>query len=358
VLIMRSILASLTALLAAAVLAAPLAAQGWTVAPREHVDLWLHGFALVHDDSSAVPLYRRGYRDEVAAIKRAGDVVSDLDANRETLAAGMRSMPGLLGAQFAVLDFANWDDLREGVRLWLETNGDLRRLRTQREFDLAARVGASFRGARERDWLRLFMRGLEDERGKYFDRAWREAQAERSAALRAAEVIWRDSVRPALGPFLGNTQQGGGAIVPSIVLEAEGRTINRSRLDNVIVTGFPARDTAAWDVAYVMVHELVASVAASAVRDHTTPAQQRSGEAEVFNSVAMVRGGAALVEKAMPEQVEGYMRFYLRAAGHQAGTAAWASGAALRTAFANAFPIPSAMLDGMRAQITIIWGGI
>ena len=40
----------------------------WPVKTREHVDLWLHGFALLSNDSSAVPLFRRGYRDDLTVL--------------------------------------------------------------------------------------------------------------------------------------------------------------------------------------------------------------------------------------------------------------------------------------------------
>jgi hypothetical protein len=43
----------------------------WTVDAREHVDLWLHAFALVQADSSRVPFFRRGYHDSVIA-QRSG----------------------------------------------------------------------------------------------------------------------------------------------------------------------------------------------------------------------------------------------------------------------------------------------
>ena len=34
---------------------------GWQLDTREHVDLWLHGFAMLQDDQSLVPYFRLGY---------------------------------------------------------------------------------------------------------------------------------------------------------------------------------------------------------------------------------------------------------------------------------------------------------
>jgi hypothetical protein len=45
---------------------APQPATAWPVRTREHVDLWLHGFALVIDDTARVPIFRRGYRRRCA----------------------------------------------------------------------------------------------------------------------------------------------------------------------------------------------------------------------------------------------------------------------------------------------------
>jgi hypothetical protein len=348
---MRSLQYLLVGLLCCVTSPALASAQGWAVAPQEHVDLWLHGFAMVHDDASAVPLYRRGYRDEVLARKRATDVLSDLDVNREKLGAGLAAAPTLVGAQFVALDFGTWEEMQRGITLWLDANGDLRRIRARQDAELAARIGSYFRTARDRDWLRLFYRGLEDERVKYFAAQWAAEQEARVSALRTSALVWRDSAAVALAAYLSRTQQIGGTVIPSFVLEGEGRTIQESRTRNFVVTGLPATDTAAWELSYVMAHEVVGSIAAAAVQEHTTPAQQRSGEAERYSALALVRAGAVLMERAIPAQAEGYMRFYLRAAGRPVlGD--------VRAAFAEAFPIPAPMLEGMRSQVAVILGGI
>ncbi len=338
-------------ILSAALGATAVQAQGWAVSPQEHVDLWLHGFAMVHDDASAVPLYRRDYRDEVLARKRGTDVLTDLDVNRDKLGEGLKALPAMVGAQFLALDFASWDEMQRGITLWLETNGDLRRIRTRQDATLAARIGSYFPSARERDWLRLFSRGLEDERVKYFAEQWAAEQQARAEVLPVAAMVWRDSAAVALSSYLSRTQQVGGTVIPSFVLEGEGRTIQESRTRNFVVTGFPRSDTAAWEISYVMVHEVVGSVAAAAVQEHTTPAQQRSGEAERYNAIALVRAGALLMERVIPARAEAYMRFYLRAAGKAAGDD-------VRAAFEAAFPVPGPMVEGMRSQIGVILGGI
>ena len=57
----------------------------WTVDSREHVDLWLHSFALLESDSNRVPFFRRGYRDSVLAARKRASVMSMIDANRQLM---------------------------------------------------------------------------------------------------------------------------------------------------------------------------------------------------------------------------------------------------------------------------------
>ena len=59
--------------------------QPWAIHTREHVDLWLHGFALLQDDTSRVPLFRRGYRDDLIVARNARGVTTLLDVNRGDL---------------------------------------------------------------------------------------------------------------------------------------------------------------------------------------------------------------------------------------------------------------------------------
>ena len=55
----------------------------WTVDSREHVDLWLHSFALLQADSTRVPFFRRGYRDSVIAERKRTNVLSMIDVTRD-----------------------------------------------------------------------------------------------------------------------------------------------------------------------------------------------------------------------------------------------------------------------------------
>src|SRR5881397_2127635 len=60
-------------------------ATRWPIKTREHVDLWLHGFAMLQEDSTLVPFFRRGYRDQMIVLKNRANVITQLDANHDNL---------------------------------------------------------------------------------------------------------------------------------------------------------------------------------------------------------------------------------------------------------------------------------
>src|SRR5687768_15550102 len=61
------------------------AARVWPVITRSHIDLWLHGYAMLTRDTSTVPVFRRGYRDRVQQVKSQRNLTTRLDVNRAKL---------------------------------------------------------------------------------------------------------------------------------------------------------------------------------------------------------------------------------------------------------------------------------
>jgi hypothetical protein len=41
----------------------------WPVLTRMHIDLWLHGYAMLLRDTATPPVFRRGYRDRMQSLK-------------------------------------------------------------------------------------------------------------------------------------------------------------------------------------------------------------------------------------------------------------------------------------------------
>ncbi|HET7623341.1 MAG TPA: hypothetical protein VFK39_15650, partial [Gemmatimonadaceae bacterium] len=53
--------------------------ENWPIKTRYQVDLWLHGYAMVQQDTTLVPYFERGYRDRIMAAKNKANVYTDLD---------------------------------------------------------------------------------------------------------------------------------------------------------------------------------------------------------------------------------------------------------------------------------------
>ena len=324
----------------------------WPIKTREHIDLWLHSYALVQDDTAQVPFFRRGYRDQLVVAKNQANVVTALDRARDSLRLRLAANPALVSGQFLALSFATWDDLRAAIQLFVDADGSVQRARTQQEAAVIQLLNGYFGSRADRLWLRTFAAGVEDERAKFYHDYWVRQQRERAAALAAADSGWQRVYRPKLQRFLNNTQQQSGELILSLPLGGEGRTVTGSSRSNIIVATFPAQRADAAEVAYAVAHEAVARIASTAIADNTTPTQQRSGVAERLASPAAVRGGLLLLERAAPELADGYARYYLRAANRAvpAGSP--------RAALQAAFPLPAEIHGAMVRQLDVVLGGI
>lgn len=324
----------------------------WPIKTREHIDLWLHGFALLQTDSTApIPLFRRGYATDVTVMKNRANIITQLDANRDRLQAGL-SDGRLVNAQFLPFYFNSIDEMRGTIEHFVSVQGNQNAARSQREATLFAVLASYFQSAGERAWLALFSSGLWDEDARFFRAYWTQQQHDRAATIDAVQTEWQQQLRPKLSRFLSNTQQRDGDIFLSLPLGGEGRTMSGSTGQRAAVAvTFPERTTDANQAMYVIAHELVGAIANSAIADNTTPADQRNGVADRLAAPAAVRGGLMLLEKLAPELSDGYARYYLTAAGRRAGTNP-------RTELVAAFPIPDAIRDAIAHQIDAVQGGI
>jgi len=328
----------------------------WPIKTREHVDLWLHGFAMITQDTTRVPYFRRGYRDQLTTLKNSAQVTTQLDANRQALNARLAANRNLVGAQFLALYFGNWQEMREVANLFIQAQGDPQRANSQQLAQAIATLAGYFPTPADREWLRVFVASLDDESQKFYHDYWVQQQRNRAATLAAVDALWQQQYRPKLQPFLNGTQQLRGDLLLSLPLDGEGRTISSSGAvggggANLVTVSFPERPADAAEAVYVFVHEVVGALSATAITDNTTPNEQRTGAADRLQSAAAVRAGAMLLARAAPELSEGYARYYLRSAGAPAtaGTPA---------ALAAAFPLPDAIRDAIARQIEVVMGGI
>lgn len=350
------------ALLAAAVLSACASGRGrpanptptpqgpvWPIETHEHVDLWLHGYALLTRDAAQVPVFRRGYRDSVEALRRRENVLTALDANHQKLAMLMAQNPEIANGQFLPLYFDSWDRMTAAIHAFLDARGQPG-LADPPDRQNVALIASMFPTAQDREWLRLFTQALGDESQHFFHAYWTAQEQRRRPYVVAADSLW-ESLRPRFQHFLTATHQVNGELVLSLVLAGEGRTLNASPQHNVMVVGLPDSRTELDIPIYGFAHEAVQTITGQAIADNTTTAQQRSGEAGAYSPTAAVRGGAMLIERVAPEFLDGYMRFYLA----QAGVAAPAGNA--EPAFTAAFQLPGAILASIDRQIGAALGG-
>jgi hypothetical protein len=326
--------------------------RAWRVTTKEHVDLWLHGFALLTSDTGRVPFFARGYKQQITALKRQRNVYSQLDANQQQLSQRFATNPALTNAQFLAMYFPSLQEIVNATDYFIRSGGNPRASsdpQIQQEIALMASV---FPTSADRDWVRLFVQSLQDESSRFYHDYWTSEQRTRGAAFAEVNQLWVGQYYQKFARFLNNTQQASGEMILSLPLGGEGRTINDSKQANAIAVDFPRTVDAAPEALYTFAHEIVARLVEEAIQDNTTPADQRSGATSGYTGIGAVRGGALLLQRVAPNLVPGYMRFYLQTAG------ATAPSGDPTAAFAAAFPLPQAILTSLSRQIDVVLGGI
>ena len=323
----------------------------WPIKTREHVDLWLHGFAMLQEDTTFVPFFRRGYSTNMTVLKNRANVVSQLDANRDRLRGRITTNPQLINAQFVPLAFSSWQEIVQGVNAFVRADGDPRAARSQLEASMIAFLAAYFPGAADREWVRLFVMSLEDERSRFYQSYWAQQQREKRNVLDEVDALWQGTYRPKMQRFLNNTQQAAGDVLLSLPLNGEGRSQSSGKQSNVLTVTFPDRPADAMEAIYVIAHEAVGTLANTAVIDNITPEQRRTGIADRYTSSAAVRAGAFLLQRTAPDALDGYMRYYLRSVNRPAG-------ANVATTFAATFSLPDTIRDALNRQLDVVLGGI
>ncbi|HEV8216655.1 MAG TPA: hypothetical protein VGP95_12490 [Gemmatimonadaceae bacterium] len=337
---------------AASTTGAPTQTRGWRVVTKEHVDLWLHGFALLTSDTGHVPFFARGYKQQVTALKRQRNVFTQLDANQQDLSRRFATNPSLTNAQFLAMYFNSFAEIVEATDFLVRSQGNPRASSNPDVQQRIAFLAANFPTAADRDWVRKFVDALQDESNRFYHDYWTKEQQTRGAAYAQFNQEWTAKYYPKLSRFLNNTQQPSGELLLSLPVGGEGRTINDSKQANAIAVVFPRTPDASAEALYVFTHEIVARLVDEAIRDNTTPAEQRSGASIGYVGNGAVRGGALLLQRVAPELVPGYMRFYLQTLGITAPTGDPSA------QFAAAFPIPAPVLTALGRSIESVLGGI
>lgn len=358
-------LGRLTLVLAAATLfASPLEAQrrgrgetppaapapNWPVKTREHVDLWFHGFALLQDDTAAVPIFDRGYRERITVLKNTRGLYTAFDTARDELARSGASY--LMNAQFIALYFGTWDEMQQAFTYFLRANGNPNSANNSEVAGIIAFLAAQFPRPADREWAKKFIEALADEREKFHRAWWLEQIRAREPAMAVADTLWQKAWRPKLQGYLNYTRQTGGDLILSLVLGGEGRAVPAGARANQYAVAYPSSPDSAAVLLYAFAHEAAGAIANVAVDDNLTPAQQRAGLGAQYGSAGLVRGGALLIQQFMPELAEDYARWYLAQAGRPIPQES------ALAALAEAFPMPDIMIESMKRQIALSAQGI
>ena len=321
----------------------------WPVLTRNHVDLWLHGYALLLSDTSRIPVFRRGYRDRVQSVKTQRNISTLLDANRTRLQARFALSPALFNGQFAPMYFASFAQMQEVIGLFLRAEGNPAATNDAALRQYFAVLASSYATAADRDWLRIFAESLEDERRRFYQDYWASENGARLALVRATDSLWQGTYRAKLQRFLNNTQQENGEFILALTLGGEGRTVNFASRQNAVAATMPEQDPR--EAIYVLAHEVVSSIVSTAVNDNTTPTDQRAGVSAGYVTTGTVRAGAMLLQRAAPELVAGYTRYYLTQAGQSLS-------GDINARLAATFPLPEPIRQAIDRQLEVVLGGI
>lgn len=324
----------------------------WPVKSREHVDLWLHGYALLLEDTATVPIFARDYRTLITIEKNKRAVYTPFDSLRSSFAATLRNRPALEGAQFLALYFGSWEEMRQAFDYFLKAEGDANRSGNREVAGIVAFLAQQYPRAEDRAFAKKFLVALEAERAAFFHDWWVQEQRARMTGLAAFDERWQSTWRPALQPYLNYTKQNSGDLLVSMVLGGEGRAVPAGKQLSQYAVAWPRSADSAEVALFVFAHEAAGAVATVAINDHLTPVQQREGLGTRLAAAGLVRGGALLVERIDPSLGEKYARWYLA----QAGKPVPPSDAL--AALAEAFPMPADMIESMRRQIRAAGSGI
>jgi hypothetical protein len=324
-------------------------ARPWPVLTRLHVDLWLHGYAMLLRDTSTVPVFRRGYRDRIQAAKSQRGVTTQLDANRERLQSRLALSPALFNGQFAPMYFANFDQMRQVINLFLQAEGNPRAASDQTLAQFFLVLAQSFPTGADREWLRMFTESLEDERRLFYQQYWTSENGARMGLVRVTDSLWQGNYRLKLQRYLNNTQQEAGDFILALTLGGEGRTVNFGSRQNAVASTMPEDD--AREAFYVFAHEVTSAIVSTAVNDNTTPTEQRAGVSSRYVTMGTVRAGAMLFQRVAPELLAGYTRYYLSQAGQS-------TAGDVNARFVATFPLPQAIRDAIERQLEVVLGGI
>src|SRR5690606_1197817 len=120
-------------------------------------DLWLHGFALLQEDTAAVPFFARGYRERMTVYKNSRSLHTPLDTAYEKLSGYLKARPDAVSAQFLALYFNTWAEMTRAADYFFRHEGDPRRTNNRDVANIIATFAQYFPRPADREFLRQFI---------------------------------------------------------------------------------------------------------------------------------------------------------------------------------------------------------
>ena len=302
---------------------------------------------MLADDTLIVPNFRAGYRDSLTVIKNRANVLTSLDTYRASLAKRIAATPSYVQAQSLAFEFDSWDSLRVECERFVLADGDSKRVTARGPVEHMVQLSRAFPTEIDREWLRVFVAGVQDEQTRFFAAEYQRMLRSRHVTITAVDSLWQQVYRARFDRFMTSTGQRSGDVVLSTPIGGAGRAARGPERQRVLAVPFPARVQDANEVILVLAHELTAALTASVVTGGASTAERRSVATNRALVLPQVRAGAMLLERVAPELAEPYMRFYLQ----QSGVRADATSA--RQQFERVFDISASLRDELRRQIDV-----
>jgi hypothetical protein len=345
--------------------AAPAPPQvGWQVTAAPHAALWYHGMAHLAPAAGVpgaaaiaaevLPVFRPGYVEEITAEKRRlGIGPTPLETRGEEF-DGAFAGEAYATLAFLPLYFQDWDALRSGLRVWDQTGGDPRRAASPAAAQVIAFLSRAFPQATQRRNVLAWFALLEHEAQLFYTAHWSRVEPELQARGAAVAREWEE-LRPGIAAYLEYARLRNGELLLVPALGPEGRAVTGSggspAGNRIAVAVPPPAEPAA--AVYHLVHELLYPLAGTVVREQVAPARLRESGEAVFVARAAIRAGALLLDHADPARAAAYRRVYLAAAGHPVPPAP-----ELAARFAEAFPLPDELAEGLAVEVRRSMAGI
>ncbi len=330
---------------------------GWRVLTAEHIALWYHGLAYARSsgaplETTVLPRFAPGYVERIVAIKRReGKYPTPLDERAAEFGRIFRGSDVYQGLEFLPLYFRDAEALYSGIDLWNRAGGNPYNAGSAAAAQVVAFLAQLFPRPAERQAVVEWVALLREEDRAFHDAYWASRADELATAVASVQREW-DEIAPAFREYLEYIRFRRGELILVPALGAEGRTVAQGTVPRVAVLEPPAERPE--DAVWSFVHELLYPLVGDVIRENVAPARIRELGEERLASLAAVRGGAILLQRAAPGRLDDYRRFFLEAAGHTTRL----TNAELERAFNAAFPLEPALLRGLETTIELAFAGI